>query len=782
SGDKEGKKRKRLSFSAVSGRARSDTADTTDHSQIAREVVAVYGSEDKPTVDTTTPPLDSSIEYTKIDNVVDAPAAEDSTKDSTSTEPTAVEEAPVATKEDKDVSYDAHVEEEKYTPDVIQITPEIEVHPPVTYHLEEPAPRMPEPVPYQHPSQDVDVDQTKLNTRDYEVVMDTSPSQSMVNITVEKAAPSFPEPVTYDTSFNSTSSAPEPSSAPATHTRYSGQPLSAIDELRAKTHPLEEWKQQPQPQPPKEDVNYDADEYVRVMTLFFLLPAVLFLGIPYLFPHHVLELASMEEAKPLLDSSILTENPIHSTHHPLNDSILSLRTDLKGKNRDPPQIYETLGWTQYVLPDSSIYFVLHVSSPASPQHLKMPTPITASPTVTVVADFDLRDPAILKKVCEEMRTLIKMELPSAHNSFAYAPDHDGWELWLHRPIDYDPSKLDEKRPAIIHTWVNHSQRTLSPRPLDTVDLPPSEDGDAVTLVDGHFEERNYEKLAKELVYWAFVEKHPAHGRLPLKAKKDAVESLTWSYADRLLQSEQGIGPCFTQDECQSLLRILESYSFSLFEAPIGLTHITVKHRLASLEVDRAAKSQSRDGGKDTKGRASTVPFPFRRAVFGFFSAVVCWGIPYLFLDNVPTGTDPLSRFRPLESQRRDGNQLELYYSSEDAGAHAERKTSAMLYGAGAAIVIGSATTVLTLRPPLGTPARTAGFVALLCAGASLAASLISLARLSRVSHRSIPYSTYSPSSDLFFPGIQRDTESLIVLNAQPIRRAVPLVLLAYSIR
>jgi hypothetical protein len=67
--------------------------------------------------------------------------------------------------------------------------------------------------------------------------------------------------------------------------------LSAIDELRAKTHPLEDWKQQPQP--PKDDVNYDADEYVRVMTLFFLLPAVLFLGIPYLFPQHVLELASM---------------------------------------------------------------------------------------------------------------------------------------------------------------------------------------------------------------------------------------------------------------------------------------------------------------------------------------------------------------------------------------------------------------------------------------------------------------------------------------------------------
>jgi hypothetical protein len=63
--------------------------------------------------------------------------------------------------------------------------------------------------------------------------------------------------------------------------------LSAIDELHAKSHPLAEWN------PPKEDVNYDADEYVHTLTLFFLLPAIFFLGIPYFFPYPVLELASM---------------------------------------------------------------------------------------------------------------------------------------------------------------------------------------------------------------------------------------------------------------------------------------------------------------------------------------------------------------------------------------------------------------------------------------------------------------------------------------------------------
>jgi hypothetical protein len=82
-------------------------------------------------------------------------------------------------------------------------------------------------------------------------------------------------------------------------------------------------------------------------------------------------------------------------------------------------------------------------------------------------------------------------------------------------------------------------------------------------------------------------------------------------------------------------------------------------------------------------------------------------------------------------------------------------------------VIGSATTVLTLRPPLDTPARTAAFVALLCAGASLAASLISLARMSRLSQGGpYSYATYPPSSELFFPGIRRDAESLVVLNVR----------------
>ena len=214
------------------------------------------------------------------------------------------------------------------------------------------------------------------------------------------------------------------------------------------------------------------------------------------------------------------------------ESTLSLRTnvtlfDHKGKGRDTTPVYEALGWTEYILPDTSYYFALHVSSPMSPQHLKMPTPTaTSPPTVTVVADYNLRDQGILKRVCEEMRALVKLELPS---SDMHSPDA-GWELWLHRPRGYVPSKLDENYPPIVHTWVNHTKRSLAPRPYGAVGLPPKNDGDSITLVNGPQEENDYERLLRELAYWSFIEKHPAHGMVSHTARQEAMEGLTWSYA------------------------------------------------------------------------------------------------------------------------------------------------------------------------------------------------------------------------------------------------------------
>ncbi|KAG8774002.1 hypothetical protein FRC16_005233, partial [Serendipita sp. 398] len=606
----------------------------------------------------------------------------------------------------------------------------------------------------------------------YHVIMkEDSPNQSTTNVAVVDTAPSFPEPAPYDTSYSSSASGVSPDVSytsptsllmPVPNSTGHRQPLSAIDENSAKVHPLAEQFQQSQPkekqraaeettvqQPPKEDVNYDADE---------------------------------EESKPLLDSSILTGMDNSLTMQPPydigsnnnnNDSLLSLRTspiDLKGKGREQEQprspsstLFESLGWTEYILPDTSYYFALHVSSPASPQHLRMPSPIFISPpppqppTVTVVADYDLRNQQILKRVCEEMRTLIKMELPAGSSSDRAS----GWELWLHRPLGYIPSHLDTTRPPIVHTWVNHARRLLAPRPLGTVELPPREDGDVVTLVNGYGKssttsvgvagpsnglvvETDRERLSKELAYWAFVERHPAHGILNETARREALEGLTWTFADRLAQSNTVLPSPFSQDECQSILRLLDRQSAlsvdqdrMVVNRMIASVHNRmITYRIASLDASHSL-DMIKKNGQDKISGVSRVVFPFRRAILGFLSAVVCWGIPYLFLES-PADSNSWSRFQPL-----DGNAQMLhpargiYFSESHKDLEAEKRTSAMIYGAGvgvtAAVVIGSATTLLTMRPPLDSPARTASFVALICAGASLAASLISLARLTRVS-------------------------------------------------
>lgn len=158
----------------------------------------------------------------------------------------------------------------------------------------------------------------------------------------------------------------------------------------------------------------------------------------------------------------------------------------------------------------------------------MPTPVAPSPpTVTVVADYDLRNPPILKYVCEEMRSVIKMELP-VPGSFTL--DEDVWELWLHRPTGYEPTKADSSRPSITHTWVNHARRALVPRPFGMIGQPLLEDSDSKTAVDSTTEENDRDRLAKELAYWSFVERHPAHGVVSSDARKEALEGLTWTYA------------------------------------------------------------------------------------------------------------------------------------------------------------------------------------------------------------------------------------------------------------
>jgi hypothetical protein len=73
-----------------------------------------------------------------------------------------------------------------------------------------------------------------------------------------------------------------------------------------------------------------------------------------------------------------------------------------------------------------------------------------------------------------------------------------------------------------------------------------------------------------------MESHPAHAPLPLNARSEALDALTWSYtgqfmilllprlwstetcSDCLLPSARPIPPPFSQDECQELIKLLET--------------------------------------------------------------------------------------------------------------------------------------------------------------------------------------------------------------------------------
>lgn len=275
SGEAGSKRRKRVSFSSFRGR--SGTSDAVDHSQLAKEVVNAINtdsndkpaqeqqsSSDEPVVAVVALPADASIEQAKTESSLEAASLQDSNDHHV---------VPVAHEEQR--AAEEVVEPVVETPQVV---------------ITEPQPEVPvEETKTENLAASEEFNEVQVSST---MIMRDSPSHSMVNIAVIEPAPAFPEPATYDTSFTSSSSNAGPSLPPPISMpvpRPIGQPLSAIDELRAKGHPVTDWTQ-------KDDVNYDADadEYVKVMSLFFLLPAVIFLGLPYLFSYPaVLELASM---------------------------------------------------------------------------------------------------------------------------------------------------------------------------------------------------------------------------------------------------------------------------------------------------------------------------------------------------------------------------------------------------------------------------------------------------------------------------------------------------------
>ena len=124
----------------------------------------------------------------------------------------------------------------------------------------------------------------------------------------------------------------------------------------------------------------------------------------------------------------------------------------------PTHSVRSLGWTEYHLPDSSVYY-----------HHK---------AMRITTDIDLRVHAKLEAITEYLDRKLPEEV-------SLPPK--GWELWLR---DAETSKQGF---APLRSWVNHQGSILS------FDPPPAQEGEAETSPD-HTTDDDRELSSDKLAY------------------------------------------------------------------------------------------------------------------------------------------------------------------------------------------------------------------------------------------------------------------------------------------
>ncbi|KAL4257782.1 hypothetical protein AB1N83_010513 [Pleurotus pulmonarius] len=219
----------------------------------------------------------------------------------------------------------------------------------------------------------------------------------------------------------------------------------------------------------------------------------------------------MDETRPLLSSRA------HSPQPPSMAGISPMPVaDVSNRNTTHPLLHQ-FGWIEYILPDSSFYYV--------------------HPTLRVTTDIDLRNIQNLDVVNKYL------ERKDGGSSYGYGTVvSNGWEIWLRE--SGVKSKKKGGKDDFVKCWIDHKRRIL------TYNSPDGREG-------SHIEDED--RLDVEYRYWSFMEAHPAHVTLPPNAKTEAVEVLTWSYTDRLLPRSHGPPPPFSQEECNELTNLLRSF-------------------------------------------------------------------------------------------------------------------------------------------------------------------------------------------------------------------------------
>ncbi|KAF9008065.1 hypothetical protein BDQ17DRAFT_1237288 [Cyathus striatus] len=250
-------------------------------------------------------------------------------------------------------------------------------------------------------------------------------------------------------------------------------------------------------------------------------------------------------------------------------------------------------------------------------------------------------------------------------------------------------------------------------------------------------------------YWSFMETHPAHTALPVKAKAEAMDILTWAWtADRLLPSHHAIPAPFTQEECQELNNLLRSYNTD------NPNDQGIQTRIVSRILLRVArwrqihfrpdKPLPKDVTVHESRAAAARQRPFRRIALDIFISCICLGIPYIFVE------------------RGQHHRIDVESGIRAPGPMFIIGACTCLV---AAIVLSASVTFLSL-PGLDSVARVAGLVAILFASFSMASTIVAIFR----------YKTDMARTLSLVGG-----EGMLIVPRRPIVMSLPLVFLAYSI-
>ncbi|EJF62218.1 hypothetical protein BD309DRAFT_991084 [Dichomitus squalens] len=249
----------------------------------------------------------------------------------------------------------------------------------------------------------------------------------------------------------------------------------------------------------------------------------------------------------------------------------------------------------------------------------------------------------------------------------------------------------------------------------------------------------------EYRYWGFIEGHPAHQAISTETRKEAMDALQWSYTDSLLPSARPAPPPFAPQECQELMNMLRSFDSNSTNVMVVQTRIVSRVLLRIAQWRQIYFRPNKPLPKDAiKGVTEPRRKPFIRAITDFVIGCLFLGIPYLFIG------------------RTHGTTFDEESGLYSAGPMLMISACACLV---AAVILSASVTLLSL-PHLDDIPRVAGFIAIVCSGASMVSAVLALFR----------YKTEMDRTVYYLGG-----EGMMVLSRRSVIFSLPLVFLAWAI-